>query len=91
MPYVMVPVPEEHVEAVMQFVLRAVAQAALQDWDTESLTKLWEDSDEATQNTACPYAPTARNVRRRSVLHRHPPCRFGAVQFPVSSRISKPP
>jgi hypothetical protein len=46
----MVPVPEEHVEAVMQFVLRAVAQAALQDWDTDSLTKLWGESDEATRS-----------------------------------------
>jgi hypothetical protein len=46
----MVPVPEEHVEAVMQFVLRAVAQAALQDWDNEALTKLWNDSDEATRS-----------------------------------------
>ncbi len=50
MPYVMVPVPEEHVEAVMQFVLRAVAQAALEDWDREALVKLWEDSDEPTRS-----------------------------------------
>src|SRR4051812_12108014 len=49
-PYVMVPVPEEHVEAVMNFVLRSVAQAALQDWDDESLTKLWNESDEATRS-----------------------------------------
>ena len=26
MPYVMVPVPEEHVEDVMQFILRAIAR-----------------------------------------------------------------
>ena len=42
----MVPVPEEHVEAVMQFILRAVAQAALEDWDADALTKLWGDLDE---------------------------------------------
>ena len=33
MGYVMMPVPEEHVEAVMQFVLRAMAKASLEPWD----------------------------------------------------------
>jgi hypothetical protein len=46
----MVPVPEEHVEAVMQFILRAVARASIEDWDEESLDKLWNESDEATRS-----------------------------------------
>jgi hypothetical protein len=46
----MVPVPEEHVEAVMQFVLRAVAQASIEDWDVESLNELWDASDEVTRS-----------------------------------------
>jgi hypothetical protein len=49
-PYVMVPVPEEHVEAVMQFILRAVAQASLEEWDAESLEKLWGDLDEVARS-----------------------------------------
>jgi hypothetical protein len=46
----MVPVPEEHVEAVMQFILRAVAQASVEDWDEASLNELWDESDEATRS-----------------------------------------
>jgi hypothetical protein len=42
----MVPVPEEHVEAVMQFILRAIAQASLEEWDADSIAKLWADIDE---------------------------------------------
>ena len=37
MPYVMVPVPEEHVQDVMQFILREVARASLEAWDEESV------------------------------------------------------
>ena len=50
MPYVMVPVPDEHVEAVMQFVLRAVARAAEQPWDAESVAKLFNEIDEASRS-----------------------------------------
>jgi hypothetical protein len=46
----MVPVPEEHVEAVMQFTLRSIAQAALEDWDAENLTNLWNEIDEASRS-----------------------------------------
>jgi hypothetical protein len=35
MPYVMVPVPEEHVQDVMQFVLREMAKASHVPWDDE--------------------------------------------------------
>jgi len=50
MGYVMMPVPEEHVEAVMQFVLRAMARASLEPWDLESVTKVYEEVDEASRS-----------------------------------------
>ncbi len=50
MPYVMMPVPEEHVEEVMQFILRAIARAAIQPWDTESIGQVYDDVDEATRS-----------------------------------------
>jgi hypothetical protein len=50
MPYVMVPVPEEHVEDVMQFILRAIARAALEPWTPESVTSIFEAVDEATRS-----------------------------------------
>jgi hypothetical protein len=46
MPYVMVPVPEEHVQDVMQFVLREVARASLEPWDEESISTLFHDVEE---------------------------------------------
>ena len=46
MPYVMVPVPEEHVEEVMQFMLRAMARASLEDWDQDSVTEMFSQVDE---------------------------------------------
>jgi predicted ATP-dependent protease len=46
MPYVMVPVPEEHVQDVMQFVLREVAKASLEPWDEGSVSKLFHEVDE---------------------------------------------
>jgi hypothetical protein len=49
MPYVMVPVPEEHVEEVMQFVLRAVARASVQPWDLEGISQLWDEVDELSR------------------------------------------
>jgi len=50
MPYVMVPVPEEHVQDVMQFVLREVARASLEAWDEESVTQLFHDVDEESRS-----------------------------------------
>lgn len=49
MPYVMVPVPEEHVEEVMQLVLRARARAAIQPWDAESVGELFAQVDEPSR------------------------------------------
>jgi hypothetical protein len=50
MPYVMVPVPEEHVEDVMQFILREMAKASLVPWDDESISALFHEVDEASRS-----------------------------------------
>jgi hypothetical protein len=50
MPYVMVPVPEEHVQDVMQFVLREVAKASLEPWDEKSVSELFHDGDEGSRS-----------------------------------------
>jgi len=50
MPYVMVPVPEEHVEDVMQFVLRSVARASLESWDAPAIQAVWNELDEISKS-----------------------------------------
>jgi hypothetical protein len=50
MPYVMVPVPEEHVQDVMQFVLREVAKASLEPWDEKSVSELFHNVDEESRS-----------------------------------------
>jgi hypothetical protein len=50
MPYVMMPVPEEHVEEVMQFILRAIARASITPWDAESVTKIYDEVDEGSRS-----------------------------------------
>jgi hypothetical protein len=50
MPYVMVPVPEEHVQDVMQFILREMAKASLVPWDEESVSALFHEVDEANRS-----------------------------------------
>jgi hypothetical protein len=50
MPYVMVPVPEEHVQDVMQFVIRTMAQAACEPWDEESMAHFFAKIDEPSRS-----------------------------------------
>jgi len=50
MPYVMVPVPEEHVQDVMQFILREVAKASIEPWDGEAISQLFHEVDEASRS-----------------------------------------
>jgi predicted ATP-dependent protease len=50
MPYVMVPVPEEHVQDVMQFIIREVAKASLEPWDEDSVTQLFREVDEESRS-----------------------------------------
>ena len=49
MGYVMVPVPEEHVEEVMRAILRFQVQARTEPWDEASVKDLFADSDEAAK------------------------------------------
>ena len=46
----MVPVPEEHVEAVMQYVLRAIARASILPWDKDAINELWSEIDESSRS-----------------------------------------
>jgi hypothetical protein len=50
MPYVMMPVPEEHVEDVMQFILRAMARASIEPWDADSIGRVFLEVDEAARS-----------------------------------------
>lgn len=50
MGYVMVPVPEEHVEGAMQLVLRLSSQARRVEWDGPSLTDLFHRADEPSRS-----------------------------------------
>jgi hypothetical protein len=50
MPYVNVPVPEDLVEEVMQFILRAIARASIEVWDATSVTEIFEEVDEASRS-----------------------------------------
>src|SRR4051812_10210128 len=50
MEFVMVPVPEEHVIDVMQYVARLVARASIVPWDEEAMSKLFGDVDEACRS-----------------------------------------
>jgi hypothetical protein len=50
MPYVMLPVPEELVQEVMQFVIRTVQRAAVEPWDEASITEVYNDVDEVSRS-----------------------------------------
>ena len=50
MPYVMVPVPEEHVVDVMQYVTRLAVRASRQDWDSESVEEMFLEADEPVRS-----------------------------------------
>jgi hypothetical protein len=59
MPYVMVPVPEEHVEAVMQFVIRAIQKASVEPWDEASIQDLYHGIDEVSRSLVAFVARSA--------------------------------
>jgi hypothetical protein len=50
MPYVMVPVPEEHVEAVMQFVVRSIGRASEVPWDSDAVQETFDAIDEMSRS-----------------------------------------
>jgi hypothetical protein len=66
MPYVMVPVPEEHVEDVMQYILRALSRAAIVPWNEESIAEVYEGVDEVSRSL---LAFTARSALEGKDLH----------------------
>jgi hypothetical protein len=49
MPYVMVPVPEAHVEEVMRYMLNLSARATLVEWDEEGVREFFLEADEMTR------------------------------------------
>jgi predicted ATP-dependent protease len=49
MTYVMVPVPEDQVQEVMQYVLRLINQASIEPWDEASVTDFFDSVDEPTR------------------------------------------
>ena len=52
MPFIMVPVPEEHVNDVMDYIVRLQRQdgAELQGWDDEGMHQLFLEADEPTRS-----------------------------------------
>ena len=46
----MVPVPDEHVVEVMQYVARLVARASVVPWDDEGVADLFDEVDEASRS-----------------------------------------
>jgi hypothetical protein len=61
MAYVSVPVPEEHVEDVLRFVLRAMSRASMAPWDAESFAELWGEIDEIGRALLAFVARSAMN------------------------------
>lgn len=50
MGFVMVPVPEEHVEEAMTMILRISARARLKEWDQGALSELFHGLDEPSKS-----------------------------------------
>jgi predicted ATP-dependent protease len=50
MPYVMVPVPEEHVQEIMQFIIRIVNRASIEPWDEDAVAQLFLEADEPSRS-----------------------------------------
>lgn len=50
MGYVMIPVPEEHVEAAMAMVLKIVTRARLSPWDQDAMTSFFLELDEPSRS-----------------------------------------
>ena len=47
--WVMVPVPDEHVQEVMEFVIRTITRANVEDWDAPAVEEYFREADEATR------------------------------------------
>jgi hypothetical protein len=62
MPYVMVPVPEEHVLEVMRYVMRLSrsTEEGTDEWDSESVERLFEEANELSRSLISYLAHPAR-------------------------------
>lgn len=65
MPYVMVPVPEEHVKEAMEAVLRITNRAAIIEWDADAVNELFRSVDEVSRSV---MSTVARAVVRNGPL-----------------------
>jgi len=65
MGFVMVPVPEEHVEEAMAMILRITARARLREWDQEAMNELFFGIDEASRSV---LSIAARSTLAKKVL-----------------------
>ena len=63
MGFVMVPVPEEHVEEAMTMILRIAARARLKEWDQASFSEVCHELDEPSKSvlSAVTRATLAKN------------------------------
>ena len=63
MGFVMVPVPEEHVEEAMTMILRIAARARLKEWDQAALSGVFQELDEPSKSvlSAVTRATLAKN------------------------------
>jgi hypothetical protein len=59
MPYVMVPVPEEHVVEVMQYVTKLIAKSSLEPWDQVSVEQLFLEANEGVRSLLSVVASAA--------------------------------
>jgi hypothetical protein len=59
MPYVMVPVPEEHVVDVMQYVTRLIVEASREEWDPDAVEELFLEADEGARSLLSVVASAA--------------------------------
>lgn len=48
--YVMMPVPEDYVEEVMQYIIRALAKASIEPWDETSISEVFHEVDEVSRS-----------------------------------------
>ena len=89
MPYVMVPVPEEHVVEVMQHVVRLINKAAREPWDEAAIEDLFLESDEGVRSLLSVVASatlkgediTASEAARALELQLRD---LGAIQAPIA-------
>jgi len=50
MPYVNVPVPEEHVVQVMSLVIRLINRASIEEWNEAAMAEFFRDADEPSRS-----------------------------------------